>query len=181
MTAPAKSVPAPAAKASTPSPTPAAASPVPARAPASAPAPGGLERVRKITTKLFGKLAVGKENGIKLAGVIRSTTPREGNFGPYLAFKGDFRAISGDKTVMSNELIVPAYIESILSDGFLAAFNAIPKGVSANPEATFACLLYKKDDSANEKNARGFVWEIEEIRAMKGPDLANDHLLKLLA
>lgn len=142
---------------------------------------GTVTRVRKITTKLFQKIPFGTENGAKIAGTIRGERSRTGQYGEYFAFSGDFRLIVGGNITIANELILPAYPESILHDGFTAAFNSLPKGVQANPEATFACVIWRKDDSANTKNARGFTWEVDFIHSMKTPDVENDHLLKLLA
>lgn len=148
---------------------------------ATAPAAPTFERIRKITTKTFGKLEMGVENGVRVSGAIRGTKLRTGTYGDYIAFVGDFRAIVGGMIYSASELILPAFPEGILREGFEAAFNAVPKGVDAKIEATFGMVIYKKDDSANTKNARGFTWEVKQLHAIKLPDVQNDHLLKLLA
>lgn len=139
------------------------------------------ELVRKITTKLFQKIELGIGNGVKIAGVIRGQRQRTGTYGEYTAFIGTFRAIVGNIAYASTELILPAFPEAILRDGYASAFNSLPKDSVKGAEATFAFKIWRKDDSADTKNARGFTWEVEQIMTAAAPQVENDPLLKLLA
>lgn len=154
--------------------------PAPQAAPTGNPAPAQkVERVRKITSKLFKEIKLGVENGVKIAGTLSEEKNRTGQYGEYIVFRGDFRAIVGDTVYIASELILPAYPESVIHSGFIAAFNAAGEGGSVN--AMFAFIVYRKDDSQNKQNARGFTWEVKEIHAMQLPDAKTDPLLKLLA
>ncbi len=162
--------------------TPVAASPAPTVAASPSPEKPKFERVRKITSKLFAKIAEGKANGVRIAGTIRSFKPRTGAYGEYFAFVGDFRLVMGTEIFASAELILPRYPESILHGEYVRAFNSMPKGVAnlAAPEITFAVVIFRQKDES-PANARGFTWEVDTLREMEAPTVDNDPLLKLLA
>lgn len=139
------------------------------------------ERVRKITTKLFQKIKLGVENQVKIAGAIRGYKSRTGQYGEYYAFIGEFRLVTSDGVFISSELILPAFPESILKSAYDSAFDAAGDTALKSIEAMFAVGIWRKDDSANTRNARGFTWEVNEIFKMREPDATNDPYLKLLA
>jgi hypothetical protein len=142
-------------------------------------------RVKKITSKLFKSIALGKENGVKIGGVIRMTKTKPSvldSSKTFVAFYGDFRLtgkIDGkDVLFISTELILPQYPEGVLESAFVSAHEAAGDGVA--PQVTFAILLYReKDDSP--KNARGFQWALDEIRPISPVSLANDPILRLMS
>lgn len=147
---------------------------------ATANVPATQERARKIMSKLFKDIAVGKEFGVKIAGLIRGTKEKPStldNSKTYTEFSGDFRLLMGTHVTVSNGMILPSYPESVIREAFLSAFNNAQPGV--NPEVTFAVLVYKKTDPS-PKNARGFTWEIDELRPLAQVSLKNDPLLALM-
>lgn len=151
-------------------------------APAGAAPAAQNERVRKITSKLFKEIPIGKENAVKIAGIIRSIKKRVSTLDSskeYCAFLGDFRLMHDNTFFSSNEMILPGYPETVLEQAFNSAFENAGEGV--RPNVTFAIGIYRKDDSANTKNARKFTWEIVELKPIAAISPENDPLLKLLA
>lgn len=148
--------------------------------PASSPAPMETEHVRKITSKIFKSIAIGKEHGVKIAGIIRAVKKKPSvldSSQEYCEFSGDFRLMYDGKLYVSNKLILPAYPESVLENEYAKSFES----GDINPSATFGIVIYRKDDSGNAKNARGFTWELAQIRAVQTVSVENDPLLKLMS
>jgi hypothetical protein len=139
-----------------------------------------IQRIRKITSKLFKDIKIGLENGVKVAGQIIGHKIRNGEYGEYAMFLGTFRLVVGDSIYMADELILPSFPETVLLDSFKTAFNSSPEGTKSI-EVVFAITIWKKDDSKNTRNARGFTWEVAEILKMATPTAATDPYLKLLA
>lgn len=171
---------APATKTATATAAPKTVAPVVAPAPVTA-SVMTQERVKKITSKLFKSIEIGKANGVKVAGVVRLLRKKPSvldSSKEFCAFYGDFRLQMGNTVYVSNELILPQYPESVIENGYNTAFEAAGEGVA--PSVTFAMLVYReKDDSP--KNARGFQWALDEIKPIAPVNIENDPLLKLLA
>lgn len=139
------------------------------------------ERVKKITSKMFKSIPLGKKDGVIIAGIVRAIKKKPSvldSSKEFCAFQGDFRLKMGDVLYVSHELILPAYPESVIENGFARAFEAAGDGVA--PSVTFAMNVYREEDK-DPKNARGFQWALAEIKPIAAVSLENDPILKLMS
>lgn len=99
---------------------------------------GEPEMLRKITnktvmTKEFLDGPKPKESQVlyTLFGIIRDVTPGDGDFGPFLKFRGDFKAYNHveEKVYRAPSAIVPAPMDDVLNNQFEAA-----KAAQIDPE-----------------------------------------------
>ena len=136
-----------------------------------------VEQVRKISSKLFKGIEVGKENGVKIAGIVRNIVKKPSPLDlskEYCEFHGDFRLICESTVYRSIALILPSYPEATLENAYVAQFE---QGVAVT-SVEFGFILYKKDDSANLKNGRGFTWEVVSIKETCPVKVEDDQILK---
>src|ERR1700690_707278 len=101
-----------------------------------------LERVGKITAKLFKGKEFGLENCIKLAGLISGYKTRPGPYGNYIAFLGTFRLVTKDKSYSSDIMVLPVVAE----EAMLAGYNKIGEGKPV--DVIFAIKLYRMENKA---------------------------------
>lgn len=129
------------------------------------------EGVNRITAKTVKGIAVGKENGVRIAGMIRSAKEKPSPMDSsesFTAFDGDFRIIIGGKVLAADEFSTVVCLESGLKTAF---------GDGKNP-VLFSVTLYKIEDTTA---ARKFKWAFVENKPTAALSPENDPIMKLLA
>lgn len=128
------------------------------------------ESVNRITAKTVKSIAIGKANGVKIAGMIRSMKEKPmptDSSQSFTAFFGDFRAMVGDKILAADEFSTVLGLESRLKSAF---------GDGKNP-VLFSVTLFKEEDTTA---ARKFKWSFAENKPIAMLSAANDPIMQLL-
>lgn len=122
--------------------------------------PAGINHVKAIKNSLFKDLPIGES--VTVGGIIRSVSSKDGQFGTYEEFKGDFGCVNGDKVYRGTKLFLPGVAADVLKNQFLEAVEASGLADTTKVKVEFKIRLVKLPDDSPKNNSK-FQWSFENL------------------
>jgi len=121
----------------------------------------GVSHVKAIKNNLFKDLEIG--GSVIVAGVIRSLSDKEGQYGSFTEFKGDFGCVHGEAVYRGTKLFLPSVAADVLKNQYLQVLEQSADADKTKLKVEFKIQLEKVDDSENKKNQSGFQWSFKNL------------------
>jgi hypothetical protein len=121
-----------------------------------------VTHVKSIKNSLFKDLAIGES--VKVGGIIRSLCDKEGSFGSYTEFKGDFACVHGDLVYRGTKLFLPSVAADPLKNQFLDVLESLPENTDRSAARIEFKISLEKSPDDSPKNAQKFQWVFENLQ-----------------
>lgn len=120
-----------------------------------------VSHVKAIKNSLFKDLKIGES--VKVAGIIRGVQSKEGQYGSYEEFKGDFACQHNGIVYRGTKLFLPAVAADVLKNQYLDVLENSGTADSTKLKIEFKIVLTKSPDDS-PKNAQKFQWVFENLQ-----------------